>query len=111
MKHLSNPFSSSTEEAMRKSLFLATDEIIQKHNSDPTQTFLMRHNKFSIMVISKLCNYSRPCNSNRIIEIMFIINRLMERKSNTGDTFRLLPTTRNQVITNLIIVVLIILSM
>ena len=51
MKHLNNPFSSSTEEAMRKSLFLATDEMIQKHNSDPTQTFLMSHNKFSIMVI------------------------------------------------------------
>jgi hypothetical protein len=41
----------ATEDAQRRQLFLATDDIIKKHNSQKNVLYQLGHNQFSDMVI------------------------------------------------------------
>ena len=54
-------YQTAAEDAKRKALFSATNDLITAHNSNPQKTYTMEHNKFSAMVY-----YHFKCKINQL---------------------------------------------
>jgi len=81
-------FGSTAEDAKRSRLFTATEQEIQKHNSNPAKTFTMAHTMFSDMTVAERNRYL-----GRVIPANF--NRSSLLQFSAGNTAAKLPTLVN----------------